>query len=137
MRRLDHLLGWTAVQARAAELRAAHPDTLLPESGLTYIHLSFAALNGDPAAQQLCDELSTHLATIMAWIIGLIRPNHISLAGPIVNLGEPFLDRVIEKTESLLWAGVVGPMTFSLAYSGNLSAIGAAALALHRELAIL
>ena len=71
------------------------------------------------------------------WIIGLLRPDHVSLAGPIVNLGEPFLNQVIEKTEAMLWPKVIHPVTFSLAYSGNLSAIGAAALALHRELDIL
>ncbi len=135
--RLDQLLGWPAVQTRAAELRIEYPDTMLPERGLTYMHVHYAALNGDAAAIQLCEELSTHLAEIMAWTIGLIRPNHVSLAGPIVNLGEPFLNQVIAKTEAMLWPKVIRPVTFSLAYSGNLSAIGAAALALHRELDIL
>lgn len=133
--RLDELLGWSAVQKRAAALRTA--DSLLPHSGLTYMHIHFAAVNGDAAACQLCDELSTHLARIMAWIVGLLRPDHVSLAGPIVNLGEGFLRDVVAKTETLLWAKVVAPVDFSLAYSGNLSAIGAAALALHRELDIL
>jgi hypothetical protein len=54
-----------------------------------------------------------------------------------VNLGEPFLRRVIEKTETNLSPEAVRSVVFSLAYSGNLSAIGAAALALHRELDIL
>ena len=135
--RLDSLLGWPAVQARAAQLRLEYPDSMLPENGLTYMHVHYGAMNGDAAAQQLCDQLSTDLAGIMAWIIGLLRPNHVSLAGPIVNLGEPFLAQVVEKTEVLLWPKLIRAVTFSLAYSGNLSAIGAAALALHRELDIL
>ena len=135
--RLDQRLGWPAVQQRTADLRAAQRESLLPESGLTYMHIHYAAMNGDPAAQQLCDELSTHLAQISAWIVGLLRPNHISLAGPIVNLGETFLAQVVAKTETMLWPQVIRPVKFSLAYSGNLSAIGAAALALHRELDIL
>jgi predicted NBD/HSP70 family sugar kinase len=135
--RLDALLGWPAVQQRTAELRAAYHESLLPESGLTYMHIHYGMMNGDAAAQQLCDELSTSLAQITAWIVGLLRPNHISLAGPIVNLGEPFLAQVVEKTEAMLWPKVIRPVKFSLAYSGNLSAIGAAALALHRELDIL
>lgn len=135
--RLDHLLGWPAVQRRAAELRATYTNSLLPENNLTYMHIHYGAMNGDPAAQQLCDELSTHLAQITAWIVGLLRPEHVSLAGPIVNLGEPFLNQVVAKTETLLWAKIIRPIKFSLAYSGNLSAIGAAALALHRELDIL
>lgn len=136
-RRLDALLGWPAVQRRAAELRRDYPGTQLPETGLTYVHVHYCAANGDPAARQLCDELSTHLAQIMGWVVGLLRPDHISLAGPIVNLGEQFLENVIRKTEAMLWPEVVQPIAFSLAYSGNLSAIGAAALALHRELDIL
>ena len=51
------------------------------------------------------------------------------------NVAGPY--DVIVKTEAMLWPKVIRPVTFSLAYSGNLSAIGAAALALHRELDIL
>lgn len=135
--RLDGLLGWPSVQQRAARLRQIYSGSTLPQTGLTYMHLNYSAANGDPAAQQLCEELSASLAQVMGWIVGLLRPDHISLAGPIVNLGEPFLHRVIEKTEVMLWPDVMRPITVSLAYSGNLSAIGAAALALHRELDIL
>jgi predicted NBD/HSP70 family sugar kinase len=135
--RLDHLLGWKAVQARLDELRAQYPRTTLPKDGLTFMHVHYGAVNGDAAAIQLCDELSTHLAQMMAWIVGLLRPNHVSLAGPIVNLGDPFLEQVVAKVQPLLWEKILLPVTFSLAYSGNLSAIGAAALALHRELDIL
>lgn len=135
--RLDALIGWTAVQQRAADLRRQYPASTLPETGLTYMHVHYSAVNGDPAAQQLCEELAGHLAQVMGWIIGLLRPDHVSLAGPIVNLGEGFLQRVVAKTEAMLWPEVVRPVVFSLAYSGNLSAIGAAALALHRELDIL
>lgn len=137
LERLDERLGWPAVQRRITELRAAMPDTLLPASGVTYMHVHFAAMNGDPAARQLCAELSSDLAQIMVWIIGLLRPNHVSLAGPIVNLGEQFLDEIVAKAGALLWPQIIERVTFSLAYSGNLSAIGAAALALHRELDIL
>ena len=135
--RLDHLLGWKAVQARVDELRAQYSQTWLPQDELTYMHIHYAAVNGDALALALCDELSTHLAQMMAWIVGLLRPNHVSLAGPIVNLGETFLEQVVAKVEPLLWEKILSPVTFSLAYSGNLSAIGAAALALHRELDIL
>lgn len=135
--RLAQLLGWDAVQTRVDVLRQQYPETMLPPDGLTYMHIHYGALNGDQLALAVCDELSTTLAQIMAWIVGLLRPNHISLAGPIVNLGEAFLEQVIAKTEPLLWENILHPVTFSLAYSGNLSAIGAAALALHRELDIL
>lgn len=135
--RLDHLLGWDAVRARVDELRAQYPETMLTEDNLTYMHIHYGAVNGDPAALALCDELSTYLARIMAWIIALLRPDHVSLAGPVVNLGEDFLAQIVTKVDSLLGRSVSHSVTFSLAYSGNLSAIGAAALALHSELDIL
>jgi predicted NBD/HSP70 family sugar kinase len=135
--RLDQLLGWAAVRARVDELCAAYPETNLPQDGLTYMHIHYGAVNGDRAALALCDELSTYLARIMAWIVGLLRPDHVSLAGPIVNLGEDFLAQIVTKVDSLLGRSVSPAITFSLAYSGNLSAIGAAALALHSELDIL
>lgn len=135
--RLDQQLGWQQVQARVEQLRNVYPNTSLPTSGLSYMHIHYAAANGDALAQQLCEELAISLARIMAWIVGLLRPHHVSLAGPIVNLGEGFLEQVIVKVKAMLWAKVTEPVTFSLAYSGNLSAIGAAALALHRELDIL
>lgn len=135
--RLDHLLGWDAVRDRVDELRDQYPETTLPQDNLTYMHIHYGAVNGDRAALALCDELSTYLAQIMAWIVGLLRPQHVSLAGPIVNLGEDFLAQVVTKVEMRLGQSVSHTITFSLAYSGNLSAIGAAALALHSELDIL
>ncbi|MCC6801912.1 MAG: ROK family transcriptional regulator, partial [Anaerolineae bacterium] len=75
--RLDTLLGWASVRQRAAELIACHPETALPAHDLTYMHVHFGAANGDPVAIRLCDELSTALARIMVWIIGLLRPHHI------------------------------------------------------------
>ena len=117
--------------------RCWYRTTFAPPPSRGPLHIHFGAVNGDPAALALCDELSTYLARIMAWIVGLLRPHHVSLAGPIVNLGEEFLNQTVAKVEAMLWQKVTHPVAFSLAYSGNLSAIGAAALALHRELDIL
>lgn len=133
-RRLDALLGWEHVQARCAELRPQYPDTLLPAHDLTYMHIRYAAANGDALALVMVDELSSYLAHVVAWVIGLLRPDHISLVGTMVNLGDDFLAEVARKAERLLSPALVQVVTFSLAYSPNMSAIGAAAHAIQKEL---
>lgn len=134
---LDTRLGWSAVRKRIDELRARYPQTTLPHDGVTYVELQYSARTGDPAAQQIYEELADQLAEIIAWIVTLIRPDHVTLAGSIVNLGSDFIDYVTAKTETLICTTIRDSVTFSLAYAPNLSAIGAAALALQRELSIL
>jgi len=136
-RRLDHYLNWTNVRVRLDALRREHHSTLIPAKDATYFHVRYAAAHGDAAARHLIDELSDTLAQVMAWIIGLLRPDHISLAGSVVNLGESFLELVAHKTSGLIAAELAHGTAFTLAYSGNLSAIGAVAHALQRELDIL
>ncbi|HRL12559.1 MAG TPA: ROK family transcriptional regulator [Aggregatilineales bacterium] len=135
--RLDHYLTWTNVCARLEQLRAHYGSILPPAPEVTYFHVRYAAARGDDAARHLLDELSDTLAQVMAWIIGLLRPDHISLAGAVVNLGESFLEQVAHKTAGLIAAELAHSTAYSLAYSGNLSAIGAVAHALQRELDIL
>jgi predicted NBD/HSP70 family sugar kinase len=132
--RLDRLLGWEYVQARHAELRRKYADTMLPEHDLTYMHLRYGAANGDGLALALLEELSSYLAQLVAWVTGTLRPDHISLVGPIVNLGETFLEEVARKAETLLSPSLIQNVTFSLGYSPNMSAIGAAAYAIQKEL---
>jgi glucokinase len=140
--RLDTLLGWEHVQARCAELRPYFPDSVLPDSvlpdnHLTYMHIRYGAANGDALARVLVDELASYLAEVVVWIIGLLRPDHISLVGAIVNLGDSFLEEVARRAETLLSPPLVRSVTFSLAYSPNMSAIGAAAFAIQQELDLL
>ena len=136
--RLVTFLGWPYVRQRAAALRRAHPDSLLPgdNAPLTYLHIHYAATNGDPAALMLRDELSRSLAQVFAWIIGLLRPDHVSLAGPIADLGEPFLAQTVAYARELLLPELVQRVSFSLSTSPNLVAMGAIAQALHLELGL-
>lgn len=135
--RLHSRLGWAAVARRAGELRRMHPKSLLPADGLTYMHIRYAVLNHDPAAVELANELATVLGQVFGWIIAMLRPDHLTLAGPIAELGEGFLEMVKAYTATLLITELMEPVTFSLAASEHLTAIGAAALALQRELDIL
>jgi hypothetical protein len=81
------------------------------------------------------------LESLLSWesvrSLGLLRPTHISLVGPIVDLGEDLIQQVIAKTEMFLPRALIEPVKFSLAESLNLSAVGAITQALHSELGIL
>lgn len=134
---VEQLLGWHSVAARARELARAHRSARFGDDDFTYLHIRYAAALGDPAALALLDELSAHVAQIFAWVIALLRPQHLSLAGAIANLGESFLHTVIEKTRRLILADLIAEMTFSVNDADNLVAIGAAAKAVEYELGIL
>lgn len=132
--RLDKLLGWEHVQMRHAQLRQQYPDTILPGESLTYMHLRYAAAHGDGLALALVEELASHLAQLVASVTAMLRPDHISLVGTIVNLGEAFLEEVARRAEARLSPSLIQNVTFSLGYSPNMSAIGAAAHAIQKEL---
>ena len=136
--RLETFLGWHYVKQRAYALREAHPESLLPaaEEPLSYLHIRWAAANGDPAALTLQDELSRSLAQVFAWTIGLLRPEHIALAGPITDLGQPLLESAIARTRTLILADLVEHVAFSLARSPHLVTIGAVAQSLQLELGL-
>lgn len=134
--RLEAFLGWPYVRQRAYALRAEYPHSLLPTEGLTYLHIRCAVANDDPAALALQNELSHYLAQIFAWIIGLLRPDHVSLAGPITDLGEPLLDQTVSKTHQLILPELTQKVTFSLMESQHVVAVGAIAQALQLELGL-
>ncbi|MBN1201552.1 MAG: ROK family transcriptional regulator [Anaerolineae bacterium] len=137
--RLDTFLGWPYVRQRARELCEAYPypnRQFNAGDPLSYLHIRYAIQNGDPAALALQDELSQHLAQVFAWIIGLLTPDHISLAGPIADLGETMLEQTVAYTRDLVWPDLIQTVTFSLTEASSLVAVGAIAQALHRELGL-
>jgi len=93
-------------------------------------------LRHHPVAEALYDETAQHVAAVCAWVIALLRPDDIALAGPIIDLGEPLLERVVRITKVLFQSAAVDQVTFALADADSLSAIGAVAYALRRELGI-
>jgi predicted NBD/HSP70 family sugar kinase len=137
---LESFLGWQAVKRRVYVLRREYPGSMLPSENdpLNYLHLRYAAANGDPAALALQGELSRHLAQVFSWIIGLLRPDHISLAGPMANFGQPLLDQAVFHTQQYVLPDLVERVTFSLAEgeSSSLIAVGAVAQGLRRELGL-
>lgn len=136
--RLETMLGWRYVKQRAYAIRCAYPDSTLPCEGerIRYLHIRQGVTIGDPAALAIQEELSGYLAQVFAWIIGLLRPNHISLAGPIADMGQPLLDQAILRTRDLILPDSAQSVTYSLTETNDLVAVGAIAQALHRELGL-
>ena len=138
-KRLDELLGWPSVQMRLAELCREHPDsTLAAAKNVNYLQIRLAAEHGDSAAASLYNELVDTLAQVYAWVIGLLRPDQVSLVGPIADMGQNLLDKITERVGDLLLPEIVGAVEFSLADDAQyLSATGAVVQSLRSELGIL
>ncbi|NDJ78403.1 MAG: ROK family transcriptional regulator [Chloroflexi bacterium] len=133
---LESQLGWAAVKKRALALRERYGSTL-PEENLLYLHVRRAMTYGDEAALILHQELVDVLSPMLAWIIGLLRPQQISLAGGIVDLGAELLHAVEQKTRHLIDSeGIVFSLAEDDRGSGNLSARGAVAEAVKQELGL-
>lgn len=134
---LANVLGWQAVQHRAADLRRAYPHTRLPAKGLTYLHIRHAAGLKDPAAEVILDELASVLSIAVVWSIALLRPHTIVLAGQIADLGDLLIDRLRHHAAERLSVSDIAPVQFTLASGLDLSARGAVVFAVHNELDIL
>ena len=126
---LQSVLGWQSVRERISENKELDQD-------ISYLKIRFAAEQGDQAALDLNEELASHVARIFAWVIALMRPDHLSLAGAISDLGEGFLNVVIAKTRLLVLPELVERITFSADDTPNLAAIGAAARSIQMELGL-
>jgi predicted NBD/HSP70 family sugar kinase len=131
---LQETLGWQAVLRRYEALRKTHPTSLLPTENLSYLHLRHAAHHQDALAQHLLGELVTHVAHVITWAIGLLQPSQFTLAGNIVDLGEAFLEQVVQRVKT---SPLAHPVSFAVARASNLSALGAVALAIQKELDVI
>lgn len=122
-------LGWTAFKERAAELMSESGSVLPAGNNLRYLQVRSAAENGDAVARQLVLELAAGMAKPLAWIVSLLQPAHVSLAGGVTDLGDGFLERLAAEVESILGRGALNEVELSMAYSNRLGAMGAVALA--------
>lgn len=100
-----------------------------------YLALRYAAAHGDHEARRRIDAVAARLAAPVAWTCVLLRPDQLTLAGPVVDLGDAFLQPLRAAVRARLPGGLDG-VALSLAYVSRLGASGAVALALQRELAI-
>lgn len=131
---LQDILGWQAILRRCEALRKTYPDSRLPTESLTYLHLRHAAHHDDALAQHLLAELIADVAHVVTWAIGLLQPSQLTLAGNIVDLGEAFLGQVVQRVKT---APLAHTVSFAVARASNLSALGAVALAIQKELDVI
>lgn len=130
----DLKVGWSAQKVRAAELMRRQPGSALQEAGFRYLSVRRAVAAGDQVAGQLVEELAAGLAPALAWVVAVLQPATVSLAGGVTDLGDAFLKLLARHTEGLLGQGALSDMTLSMAYSTRLGAMGAVALASQAEL---
>lgn len=102
-----------------------------------YLAWRYAASQGDAAAAERVDRLAARVGPMVAWTAALLRPHQLALAGPIVDLGDAFLQDVARHAQAWLPGGQLNDVQLTLAYANRLGALGAVALAVQRELAIL
>jgi glucokinase len=101
-----------------------------------YLRWRYRASRGDAKALARLDELADRLAPVVAWTVALLRPDQLTLAGPIVDLGEDFLQDVSSRAATWLPGGQLDAVQMTLAYAERLGPLGAVALAVQKELSI-
>ena len=130
----DLRLGWSAMKERAAQIIDSLPGSELANGALKYLRVRRACADGDQAALRLQNELAAGLAVPLAWVVAVLQPANVSLAGGVTDLGEGFLDLLKSEAEKLLGTGALSDVWLSMAYSTRLGAMGAVALANLAEL---
>jgi predicted NBD/HSP70 family sugar kinase len=130
---LENHLGWGHIRPKL-EATLGH---LYPEEAITYLHLRQAVTDGRGDAIALQQTLADALAPVFAWIIALLRPDHISLVGSIADLGDPLLRAARSSTARLISPTLMNSVTFSVENTPHLVAVGAVAHTLGQELGLL
>lgn len=105
--------------------------------GIDFLELRYLAANGGVAAAELIDEVAESLAPLVAWAVALLRPDNLSIAGPVTELGDDFLASLRIASQAWLPTEELSAVQLSLADTKLTGALGAVALALQKELAII
>lgn len=118
----------SALMSLAPNLKPHLPD---------HVSVGYHARFGDPDALRVIDEHARGLAHALKWVIGLLRPDRITLVGPMADYGAPFLDRLRGALAAHVPSGWLDAAEISLVDADYyMSASGAVVLALQKELGI-
>ncbi|MCU0514982.1 MAG: ROK family protein [Anaerolineae bacterium] len=128
-------LGADAFQQRAGMLRHIFTASRLGED-MTYVDVRAALRDGDRLANQLVEEISDLLAEVYAWIIALMRPAQVALAGSITDLGGALLERIQQKLYARLPGDAPRQVALTLTSQQHSRMVGAVVLALQQELGL-
>ncbi len=129
-------LEWHHVRQRIKLLVAQQPESMLNVDNLTYLHIKQALYFEDVVAQQLLTELAETLGHIYAWILALMRPSQISLAGRMSLIGEALIDAIQGQLTEIFPERAINGLQLTLAQDDDLTLQGAIANALHKELGV-
>jgi len=133
---LATLIGAPALVARARELLARDPDSLLAGTEPTILSIEDAALAGDPIALQVVIEAAENLGIAVADVLNLLNPARVILGGGIARLGEILLAPLRETVSRRTLLSAFAASAIQVSELGpRAGAIGAATLVLQSALA--
>jgi len=128
-------VGARALEARAAELVADHPESALAGMDIVVPEIEEAALAGDPLALRVIREAAGHLGTAIAGLLNLMNPSIVVLGGDMARLGDILLNPLREAIQDRTLVSSVAAAEIMASQLGPKSvAIGAATLVLKAAL---
>lgn len=134
---IDSVLAWSQICQRADELRQYYPDTVLPAcEHLTVLHIMDAYRREDMAAMILYNRMADTLAYLFAWVIGIMQPDDVVLAGDIAHMGAAFLGDVRGRLAQLMPDVDMSGVHLTFTETGRLSTRGAVAHGIQQELGV-
>jgi len=134
------LVGGRALEARASELLAHHPDSVLAGrdmkvQGIKVHDIEKAALEGDHLALLVVREAAAHLGTAIAGLLNLMNPAVVVLGGDLATLGDTLLNPLRERVRTRTLISSVSAAEILVSELGPRSvAVGAATLVLKSAL---
>jgi predicted NBD/HSP70 family sugar kinase len=132
---LATLVGARALEARARELVAEHPDSALASREPTLASIEDAALAGDAAALQIVQEAAEHLGIAVAGMLNLMNPSMVILGGGLERVGELLLEPLRETVRRrTLVSSVAASEVLTSEFGPRAVAVGAATLVLEAAL---
>jgi predicted NBD/HSP70 family sugar kinase len=138
---LETKVSWWAIKRQAQRIAQEYADAPLHRlangAPVTPAMLRQALFEGDTHALQLVDEAATYLGMALIMVIHLLNPKHIVLTGSMLELGEPFIQRVQDTIEERALPYVSNHIEIVANPSDEHSILlGAGAFLLQRELGL-
>jgi predicted NBD/HSP70 family sugar kinase len=128
-------VGAPALVARAAALRAEHPESSLSRNGITVAKVERAALDGDPLGVRVIREAAEQLGIAVAGMLNLMNPAVVIVGGHIAALGDLFMTPLRETvSRRTRVTSITGSSIVMSELGAQTVAIGAASLVLKAAL---
>ena len=129
------LVGGAAIIERVKELVPEYPESRLAGRENTILEIEDAALDGDPLALQVAQEVAGHLGRAVAGLLNLMNPSLVVVGGDLARLGRLLVEPLRETVEKRTLVSSVAAAEIRTSELGLQSvAIGAATLVLKAAL---